>query len=129
MVIILEFYSVQTDPDDPGVLVLSLLAGIADEMKQALLVNPHDLDGVATATAANMPRCERIERWPAMMQYCTSTPSTTGGTPISKRWKAVEPPHPIIAGSVRRKAWPGRKPRPPPHFQSRNRAACAGVGK
>ena len=69
MVIILEFYSVQTDPDDPGVLVLSLLAGIADEMKQALLVNPHDLDGVATATAANMPRCERIERWPAMMQY------------------------------------------------------------
>ncbi len=75
MIIILEFYSVQADPDDPGVLVLSLLAGIADEMKQPLLANPHDLDGVAdatataTATAANMPRCERIERWPAMMQY------------------------------------------------------------
>ena len=44
------------DPEDPGVLVLSLLAGAADELKQALLVNPHDLDGVADAiaTAATM---------------------------------------------------------------------------
>ncbi|MGE8233933.1 MAG: trehalose-6-phosphate synthase, partial [Stenotrophomonas sp.] len=37
---------------------------------QALLVNPHDLDGVADAiaTAANMPRAERIERWRVMME-------------------------------------------------------------
>jgi trehalose 6-phosphate synthase len=63
-----EFVAAQ-DPEDPGVLVLSLLAGAAQEMKEALLVNPHDLDGVADAiaTAANMPRAQRIERWRAMM--------------------------------------------------------------
>ncbi|TDK22523.1 alpha,alpha-trehalose-phosphate synthase (UDP-forming) [Luteimonas aestuarii] len=63
-----EFVAAQ-DPEDPGVLVLSLLAGAAQEMKEALLVNPHDLDGVADAiaTAANMPKAQRIERWRAMM--------------------------------------------------------------
>jgi trehalose 6-phosphate synthase len=71
MNLVAKEYVASQDPDDPGVLVLSLLAGAADEMKQALLVNPHDLDGVADAiaTAANMPRGERIERWQAMMQY------------------------------------------------------------
>ncbi|SBV35501.1 trehalose-6-phosphate synthase [uncultured Stenotrophomonas sp.] len=71
MNLVAKEYVASQDPDDPGVLVLSLLAGAADEMKQALLVNPHDLDGVADAiaTAANMPRGERIERWQAMMQH------------------------------------------------------------
>ncbi len=51
--------------------MLSLLAGAADEMKQALLVNPHDLDGVADAiaTAATMPLRKRVERWQAMMDH------------------------------------------------------------
>ena len=71
MNLVAKEYVASQNPDDPGVLVLSLLAGAADEMKQALLVNPHDLDGVADAiaTAANMPRVERIERWQAMMQH------------------------------------------------------------
>ena len=71
MNLVAKEYVASQNPDDPGVLVLSLLAGAADEMKQALLVNPHDLDGVADAiaTAANMPRGERIERWQAMMQH------------------------------------------------------------
>ncbi|MFN8178294.1 MAG: trehalose-6-phosphate synthase [bacterium] len=33
--------------DDTGVLVLSEFTGAAQEMRQALLVNPHDVDGVA----------------------------------------------------------------------------------
>ncbi|MEE7547022.1 trehalose-6-phosphate synthase, partial [Xanthomonas sp. Kuri4-1] len=43
----------------------------ADEMKEALLVNPHDLDGVADAiaTAATMPKPKRVERWQAMMDH------------------------------------------------------------
>ena len=71
MNLVAKEYVASQDPDDPGVLVLSLLAGAADELKQALLVNPHDLDGVADAiaAAANMPRGERIERWQAMMQH------------------------------------------------------------
>jgi len=63
-----EFVAAQ-DPKDPGVLVLSILAGAAYEMKEALIVNPHDLDGVADAiaTALKMPKAQRIERWRAMM--------------------------------------------------------------
>ncbi|KAF1716950.1 alpha,alpha-trehalose-phosphate synthase (UDP-forming) [Pseudoxanthomonas yeongjuensis] len=63
-----EFVAAQ-DGSDPGVLVLSILAGAADEMKEALIVNPHDLDGVADAiaTASGMPLSERVERWRALM--------------------------------------------------------------
>ncbi len=65
-----EFVAAQ-DPEDPGVLVLSILAGAAYEMKEALIVNPHDLDGVADAiaSASTMPRAERIERWRTMMDH------------------------------------------------------------
>ncbi|HLM52976.1 MAG TPA: alpha,alpha-trehalose-phosphate synthase (UDP-forming) [Pseudoxanthomonas sp.] len=65
-----EFVAAQ-DPKDPGVLVLSILAGAAYEMKEALIVNPHDLDGVADAiaTASNMPKPQRIERWRALMDH------------------------------------------------------------
>jgi trehalose 6-phosphate synthase len=62
-----EFVASQ-DPQSPGVLVLSRFAGAAAEMKEALLVNPYDLDGVADAIAQAfaMPMDERIERWNAL---------------------------------------------------------------
>ncbi len=71
MNLVAKEYVAAQDPDNPGVLVLSLLAGAADEMKEALLVNPHDLDGVADAiaTAATMPKPKRVERWQAMMDH------------------------------------------------------------
>jgi trehalose 6-phosphate synthase len=54
---------------DPGVLVLSKFAGAANELDTALLVNPHDIDGMARtiATALSMPLTERRMRWEAMM--------------------------------------------------------------
>ncbi|GHC09185.1 alpha,alpha-trehalose-phosphate synthase (UDP-forming) [Thermomonas carbonis] len=69
MNLVAKEYVAAQDPGDPGVLILSLLAGAALEMKEALLVNPHDVDGVADAiaTAAAMPLAERKERWQAMM--------------------------------------------------------------
>lgn len=71
MNLVAKEYVAAQDPENPGVLVLSLLAGAAYELKEALLVNPHDLDGVADAiaTAAGMPRAERIDRWRAMMDH------------------------------------------------------------
>lgn len=71
MNLVAKEYVAAQDPDDPGVLVLSLLAGAADELREALLVNPHDLDGVADAiaTAATLSRPKRIERWQAMMEH------------------------------------------------------------
>jgi trehalose 6-phosphate synthase len=51
------------------VLVLSKFAGAANELDTALIVNPHDIDGMARtiATALSMPLTERRMRWEAMM--------------------------------------------------------------
>lgn len=59
-----EFIAVQ-DPDDPGVLVLSEMAGAARQFGEALLVNPYDIESVADAVAEalSMPRAERQRRW------------------------------------------------------------------
>ncbi|WP_299133491.1 trehalose-6-phosphate synthase [uncultured Amaricoccus sp.] len=62
-----EFVAAQ-DPEDPGVLVLSEFAGAAEQMPTSLLVNPHDIAGLAEAIhrALLMPLEERRERWQAM---------------------------------------------------------------
>src|SRR5690606_1273852 len=73
MNLVAKEYVAAQDPDDPGVLVLSMLAGAAAELDAALLVNPYDLDGVADAIAraAAMPLAERRERWESMMRPIT----------------------------------------------------------
>lgn len=64
-----EFVAAQ-DPDDPGVLVLSRLAGAAEEMPEAIIVNPYDTEQVADGIerALAMPLEERKQRWQALMQ-------------------------------------------------------------
>jgi trehalose 6-phosphate synthase len=63
-----EFVAAQ-DPDDPGVLVLSTLAGAARELSAALLVNPYDSRALSEAmqTALMMPLAERRDRHRDMM--------------------------------------------------------------
>ena len=63
-----EFMAAQ-DPENPGMLVLSSLAGAARELTDAVIVNPYDRDDVADgiATAINMPVEERRERYASMM--------------------------------------------------------------
>lgn len=58
-----EFVAAQ-NPDDPGVLVLSNMAGAARELTEALLVNPYDTKGIARAihSALVMPLSERRAR-------------------------------------------------------------------
>ena len=58
-----EFVAAQ-DPDDPGVLVLSRFAGAAEQLRDALLVNPYDTQGTADAIqlALHMPLDERRQR-------------------------------------------------------------------
>ncbi len=55
-------------PDGGGVLVLSEFAGAAIELKEALLVNPHDTDGVKIAlqNALTMPAAEASKRMRAL---------------------------------------------------------------
>ena len=69
MNLVAKEYVAAQNPADPGVLVLSKFAGAADELDTALLVNPHDIDGMARtiAVALSMPLSERRMRWEAMM--------------------------------------------------------------
>ncbi len=64
-----EYMSAQ-DPDDPGVLVLSQFAGAAEQLRLALLVNPHDREAVADALhrALAMGRQERMRRRAGMVK-------------------------------------------------------------
>ncbi|KTS05678.1 alpha,alpha-trehalose-phosphate synthase (UDP-forming) [Microbacterium testaceum] len=54
--------------DNRGVLVLSEFAGAADEMGSALLINPHDIDGLkdAIVRAIDMPAAEQGRRMRAL---------------------------------------------------------------
>ncbi|HVW70470.1 MAG TPA: alpha,alpha-trehalose-phosphate synthase (UDP-forming) [Steroidobacteraceae bacterium] len=63
-----EFVAAQ-DPQDPGVLILSPMAGAAPELTGALQVNPYDKRGMAGAlqTALNMPLEERRQRHEQML--------------------------------------------------------------
>ncbi|KJC57449.1 alpha,alpha-trehalose-phosphate synthase [Bradyrhizobium sp. LTSPM299] len=69
MNLVAKEYVAAQNPADPGVLVLSKFAGAANELDAALLVNPHDIDGMARTIAAAlaMPVTERRMRWEAMM--------------------------------------------------------------
>ena len=70
MNLVAKEYVAAQNPADPGVLVLSKFAGAANQLDTALLVNPHDIDGMARtiATALSMPLIERRMRWETMMQ-------------------------------------------------------------
>ncbi|MGH6670485.1 MAG: alpha,alpha-trehalose-phosphate synthase (UDP-forming) [Xanthobacteraceae bacterium] len=69
MNLVAKEYVAAQNPFDPGVLVLSSFAGAAKELDEALLVNPHDIDGMARqiAKALAMSLEERRERWQSMM--------------------------------------------------------------
>ncbi len=76
-----EFVAAQ-DPEDPGVLVLSKLAGAAYELSEAVLVNPYDIDGVADGIhkALHMPVEERRERHESMIATLTENSITAWRT-------------------------------------------------
>ncbi len=64
MNLVAKEYVAAQDPADPGVLVLSRFAGAAEQMTDALLVNPYDTQAVAEAVqrALQMPLDERRSR-------------------------------------------------------------------
>src|SRR5690606_14258795 len=65
MNLVAKEYVAAQDPDDPGVLILSRFAGAAQQLKDALLVNPYNPDDIADALrrALAMPLAERKARW------------------------------------------------------------------
>lgn len=73
MNLVAKEYVAAQDPDDPGVLVLSRYAGAAEQMKDALIINPFSREETseALAQALSMPRAERIARWRRLMDGVT----------------------------------------------------------
>jgi trehalose-6-phosphate synthase len=61
-----EFVAARSDED--GVLVLSALAGAAQELREALIINPYDVDGFADTIerALEMTPAQRQARMRAM---------------------------------------------------------------
>ena len=70
MNLVAKEYVAAQDPEDPGVLVLSRFAGAAQQLSDAVLVNPHSPDDVAYAIqrALDMPLEERKQRWSALIE-------------------------------------------------------------
>ena len=85
-----EFVAAQ-DPDDPGVLILSTLAGAASELTSALLVNPRDTGGVARAIqqALQMRLPERRERHRQMIETLRANDITAWHARFVERMQAA----------------------------------------
>ncbi len=63
-------YIASQNPDNPGVLLLSRFCGAAEDLKEAVIINPYDIDGTAKAMkkALEMQSRERKDRWLQLMQ-------------------------------------------------------------
>ncbi|WP_373356517.1 trehalose-6-phosphate synthase [Pseudoroseicyclus sp. CXY001] len=68
MNLVAKEYVAAQDPEDPGVLILSRTAGAAEQMGEALMINPYDPGDIARAiaTALAMPMEERKRRHAAL---------------------------------------------------------------
>lgn len=75
MNLVAKEYIAAQNPEDPGVLVLSRMAGAAEDLIHAVLVNPYDVEEMSDALlrAFNMPIAERIQRYRACMAQVIKT--------------------------------------------------------
>jgi trehalose 6-phosphate synthase len=75
MNLVAKEYVAAQNPDDPGVLILSRFAGAAEQMGEALLVNPFSREELSDAIkkALTMPLSERVRKWQALMQVVRDT--------------------------------------------------------
>jgi trehalose 6-phosphate synthase len=69
MNLVAKEYVAAQDADDPGVLILSQFAGAAEELTDALIVNPYNVEGTADEirVALEMSLAERQARHAALM--------------------------------------------------------------
>jgi trehalose 6-phosphate synthase len=70
MNLVAKEYVAAQDAKDPGVLILSKFAGAAEELEDALIVNPYHIDDVANAmqAALKMELPERQQRHAALLK-------------------------------------------------------------
>ncbi|CAL8481626.1 alpha,alpha-trehalose-phosphate synthase (UDP-forming) [Caballeronia sp. S22] len=95
-----EFIAAQ-DPADPGMLVLSRFAGAAEQLKEALLVNPYDIQGTAQAIeqALTMSADERIQRHDALLSRIRKHDVHWWSSTFLQALKHVEQDNLLIVGA------------------------------
>ncbi len=96
-----EFVASQ-DPKDPGVLVLSKFCGAAETMREALIVNPYDIEGTARAIhdALTMRLRERRRRWEALVQEVRKHTAHSWASDFLADLMEMGPPAPAAQPSV-----------------------------
>ena len=96
MNLVAKEYVAAQDAEDPGVLVLSQFAGAAEEMTEALIINPYNVEETADGirSALEMPLAERRTRHEALMaavrkhdvaQLVPSLPIAAGARAVRRR--------------------------------------------
>jgi trehalose 6-phosphate synthase len=75
MNLVAKEYIAAQDPTDPGVLILSSFAGAAEDLSDALIVNPFDAEEIADAMHKGlaMPLSERLRRHAALRERVWDT--------------------------------------------------------
>ena len=94
MNLVAKEYVAAQNPDDPGVLVLSRFAGAAEQMGEALLVNPFSREELSDAIkrALEMPLAERRRKWEALMTVVRDTDVSVWRDDFVASLRAIEHP-------------------------------------
>ena len=79
MNLVAKEYIAAQDPDDPGVAILSRFAGAAEQLDDALIVNPYNLEEVADAIlrAIEMGKTERMARHERLLSKIKTNDAAT----------------------------------------------------
>ena len=114
MNLVAKEYIAAQDPEDPGVLVLSRFAGAAQQMGEALIVNPYDTHEVADAirTALAMPKSERVRRFERLYETIAATDIAWWTDCYLKALAGVEAAPGVLPGAVDPKRGTRRKRSP-----------------
>jgi trehalose 6-phosphate synthase len=94
MNLVAKEYVAAQNPEDPGVLILSRFAGAAEQMGEALLVNPFSREELSDAIhrALTLPLAERRRKWEALMQVVRDTDVSIWRDDFVATLRAVEKP-------------------------------------
>ena len=94
MNLVAKEYVAAQDPDDPGVLILSNTAGAAEQMSEALVINPLSREDVSEAIkrGLSMSRTERIRRWRTLMDGVTKHDVTAWRDSFVEALRRADPP-------------------------------------
>jgi trehalose 6-phosphate synthase len=92
-----EYVAVRHDND--GILILSEFAGAADELRSALLVNPHDIGGLKNTImrAIAMPKRDRVTRMRALRRRVLDNDVAKWSAKFLEALADVRPGHRLLA--------------------------------